>query len=35
MAEPGPGSGEDEGLTLRGRIEETSVPELLKSTETM
>jgi len=31
MAEPGPGSGEDEGLTLRGRIEETSVPELLKS----
>ena len=31
MAEPGPGSGEDQGLTLRGRIEETSVPELLKS----
>ena len=31
MAEPGLGSGEDEGLTLRGRIEETSVPELLKS----
>jgi hypothetical protein len=31
MAEPGPGPGEDEGLTLRGRIEETSVPELLRS----
>jgi len=31
MAEPGPDPGEDEGLTLRGSIEETSVPELLKS----
>ena len=31
MAEPGVGSGEDEGLTLHGRIEETSVPALLKS----
>ncbi|HXK10809.1 MAG TPA: DUF4388 domain-containing protein [Vicinamibacteria bacterium] len=31
MAEAEPGSGGDEGLTLRGRIDETSVPELLKS----
>jgi hypothetical protein len=31
MVEPEPGSGEDGGLTLHGRIEETSVPELLKS----
>lgn len=31
MEEPEPEPVEDEGLTLRGRIEETSVPELLKS----
>ncbi len=31
MGESGPGSLDDEGLTLRGSIEDTSVPELLKS----
>src|SRR3990172_13387892 len=31
MAEAGQGPGEDEGLTLHGSIEETSVPDLLKS----
>jgi hypothetical protein len=31
MVEPGTGETEDEGLILRGRIEETSVPELLRS----
>src|SRR5512136_605036 len=31
MVEPGQDPGEDEGLTLRGSLEETSVPELLKS----
>ena len=31
MVEPGQDPGDDEGLTLRGSIEETSVPELLKS----
>jgi hypothetical protein len=31
MVAPGPEPGEDEGLTLRGSLEETSVPELLKS----
>ncbi len=31
MVEPGPDPGEDEGLTLRGSLEETSAPELLKS----
>ena len=31
MEEPDRDPGEDEGLTLRGRIEETSVPDLLKS----
>jgi hypothetical protein len=31
MIEPGAGGGEDEGLILRGRIEDTSVPELLRS----
>jgi hypothetical protein len=31
MDEAGTGAGEDEGLILHGRIEETSVPELLKS----
>ena len=31
MVESGRDPGDDEGLTLRGSIEETSVPELLKS----
>jgi hypothetical protein len=31
MVEPGADSGDDEGLILRGGIEETSVPELLRS----
>ena len=31
MTEPGPQQPEDEGLILRGRIEDTSVPELLRS----
>jgi hypothetical protein len=31
MAEPGQDPGGDEGLILRGRIEQTSVPDLLKS----
>ncbi len=31
MNEPRPGPGEDEGLILRGQIEDTSVPELIKS----
>jgi hypothetical protein len=31
MADPGQDPADDEGLTLRGSIEETSVPELLKS----
>jgi hypothetical protein len=31
MIEPGAGGAEDEGLILRGRIEDTSVPELLRS----
>jgi len=31
MGESGPGSLDDQGLTLRGSIEDTSVPELLKS----
>ena len=31
MVEPGPLPGDDEGLTLRGSLEETSAPELLKS----
>ena len=31
MVEPGSDPGDDEGLILRGSLEETSAPELLKS----